>query len=202
MNELERKLIRGLRNPPAAWLAIRARARGLFFKLWCTLFRPRISIGRGLKLEGKLKVRGPGRVTIGDNVIIGMLVTAYTHAPEAVIRIADNVFLNGTRFGCKERITVGAKSIIAECRISDCDFHSTNPDHRNDAEYIKSAPVNIEENVWIAADCFILRGVKIGRDSTVAAMSLVRSNVPSGSIVGGNPATIWKRLEDRMCLKR
>ncbi len=121
-----------------------------------------------------------------------MTVTPYTYAPDALIEIGDDVFLNGPRFGCKQHIQIGARSIVAECRISDYDHHSANPDHRDDPAYIKSAPIIIGENVWIAASAYIQKGVTIGANSTIAAMALVRGNIPAGAIAGGNPATIWK----------
>jgi acetyltransferase-like isoleucine patch superfamily enzyme len=164
--------------------------RGLIFKFWCRLFRPRVSIGRGFILDGKLKIRGPGRVIIGDNVVIGMSVTPFTYAQNAVIEIGNGAYLNGTRFGCKERIRVGSQSILAECRVMDWDFHSTNPDHRNDPEYIRAAPVTIEENVWITTDCTILKGTTIGYNSTIGANSVVRNDIPPNSIAAGNPAFV------------
>src|SRR5665213_174493 len=82
------KLVRGLKNPVAAWHAIRARARGRCFTLWCRLFRPRITIGRNLILDGKLIVRGPGRVRLGNDVTVSMRVTPFTHDADAVIELS------------------------------------------------------------------------------------------------------------------
>jgi len=197
MGALLGKIGRGVRQPGKAFSAVRARMRGEIFKIWCLVRRRRVSIGRRLILDGKLKIRGPGRVIIGDNVMIGMSVTPFTYAPEAVIEIGDGVYLNGTRFGCKKRIRVGARSILAECRITDWDFHSTHPDHRNDPDYIRGAPITIGENVWITADCTILKGTTIGRDSTVGPNSVVRDDIPPGSIAGGNPAIVWSRAQGR-----
>ncbi|HYA18973.1 MAG TPA: acyltransferase [Bryobacteraceae bacterium] len=154
-----------------------------------------MKIGRSLLLYGRLKIRGPGRVIIGDNVEIGMLVTPYTHSPEAVITIGDRTFLNGTRFGCRERIDVGARSILAECRITDYDYHSVHPLHRNDPAWVKSRPVRIGENVWITVQCIVLKGVTIGQGSTIAANSLVTNDIPSFVIAGGNPAVVLKKLD-------
>ena len=187
--------MRALRHPSQAWWAIRIRVRGRLFAVWCRLFRPRVSVGRNFKLDGKLKIRGAGRVKIGDNVLVSMLVTPYTYSPDALIEIGNDVFLNGSRFGCKYRISIGSRSILADCRISDYDHHSTDPHHRDDPAYIKGAPITIGENVWIAGAAYIQKGVTIGDNSTVAAMALVRNDIPSGSIAGGNPATIWKRLD-------
>ena len=188
------KLIRGLKNPLGAWQAVRGRMRGQCFTLWCRVFRPRITIGRNLILDGKLIVRGPGRVILGNDVIVSMRVTPFTHDADAVIDIGDKVFLNGTRFGCRQRVSIGSRCILAECRITDYDFHSVDPEHRNDPAYIKYKPVTIEENVWVGTDCSILKGVTIGQNSTIAAMSLVRSDVPPNSVAGGNPAVVIKQL--------
>jgi acetyltransferase-like isoleucine patch superfamily enzyme len=58
------------------------------------------------------------------------------------------------------------------------------------------APVFIEDNVWIAANCTIGSGVKIGKGSIVAANSFVNKDVPPYNIVGGVPAKI---IKSRIC---
>lgn len=131
---------------------------------------------------------------IGDHVNVGMLVTPWTYSPEAVIQIGDRVFLNGARFGCKQRVEVGARSILAECRVADYDFHSVDPEHRDEPGYLKCRPVTIGENVWITTDCTIQKGVTIGRDSTITPLSVVRTSIPERSLAGGNPAVVWKTL--------
>lgn len=43
--------------------------------------------------------------------------------------------------------------------------------------YIKEK-ISIGENVWIGANCVILKGVKIGHNAVVAAGSVVTKDVP------------------------
>lgn len=50
------------------------------------------------------------------------------------------------------------------------------------------APVIIEDDVWIASNCTISKGVRIGKGSIVGANSFVNKDVPAYSIVGGVPA--------------
>lgn len=52
--------------------------------------------------------------------------------------------------------------------------------------------IKIEDDVWIGYASIILSGVKIGQGAVVAAGSIVTKDVPSYSIVGGNPAKVIK----------
>lgn len=190
------KLLRALRHPLQAWFFLSVRLRGAVFKACCSVFCPRVSIGSNFRLSGRLSIRGPGRVVIGDNVECGMAVTPWTYDSEAIISIGNNVFLNGARFGCKQQIRIGDGCILADCRLMDTDFHSVHPRHRNDPEWIKSAPITIEENVWITANCFVLKGVTIGRNSTITPNSVVGADISPWSVAGGNPAKILQRVDE------
>jgi len=55
------------------------------------------------------------------------------------------------------------------------------------AEKAKPPPV-IEDEVWIAANVVVLRGVQIGRGSVVAAGAVVTKDIPAMEIWGGVPA--------------
>lgn len=50
----------------------------------------------------------------------------------------------------------------------------------------------IEDGVWIGTRSVILDGVTVGRQAIVGAGAVVTTNVPSYSIVGGNPARVIK----------
>ena len=52
--------------------------------------------------------------------------------------------------------------------------------------------VVIEEGVWVGTRAVILDGVTVGRNSIVAAGSIVTKDVPPNTIVGGIPAHIIK----------
>jgi maltose O-acetyltransferase len=48
--------------------------------------------------------------------------------------------------------------------------------------------------VWIGGSCVILPGIIIGNNSIIAAGSVVTKDVPTNSIVAGNPAKILKSI--------
>ena len=49
-------------------------------------------------------------------------------------------------------------------------------------------PPVIEDNVWLGANVIVLRGVKIGENSVVAAGAVVVKDIPADEIWGGVPA--------------
>lgn len=57
----------------------------------------------------------------------------------------------------------------------------------------KRCRIIIEDDVWIGARVTILKGVKIGQGSIVAAGSVVTRDIPKFSIYGGVPAQMIKR---------
>ncbi len=69
--------------------------------------------------------------------------------------------------------------------------HSIQPVDRTKDGY--AIPITIGDDVWIGGGCTILAGVTIGDNSIVAAGSVVTKDVPSNTIVAGNPA---KRIKD------
>jgi acetyltransferase-like isoleucine patch superfamily enzyme len=58
------------------------------------------------------------------------------------------------------------------------------------------ARITIGDDVFVGARVTLLPGVQIGDRCIVAAGAVVTKSVPSGSVVGGNPARIIGRYED------
>jgi acetyltransferase-like isoleucine patch superfamily enzyme len=191
------KIKKGLNNPAKSYNYLKLLFKGFYYKLKYMILNKNVQIGKNFKVRYKLSIKGPGKVTIGNNVFIdgtSHTVTPWTSNKNAEIVIGNNVFLNGTRFGCSKKIEIGDNCIIADCRILDTDFHSILPEKRYDPDAIQSAPIKIGKNVWLALDCVILRGVSIGDNSTISARSVVYSDVPEYSVYGGNPAVFIKEV--------
>lgn len=61
--------------------------------------------------------------------------------------------------------------------------------------WLTGGPIDVGENAWIGAGATILPGVSIGRDSVIAAGSVVAEDVPAGTLVAGPKATVGRRWE-------
>jgi acetyltransferase-like isoleucine patch superfamily enzyme len=55
--------------------------------------------------------------------------------------------------------------------------------------------VDVGSNVWVGYGACILRGVKVGDNAVIGTNSVVTSDVPANSVVGGIPARVIRMRE-------
>ena len=146
-------------------------------------------------------------VRIGKHCTIGCLLQALYGGK---ISIGDNTYIGpNTIIQSKESVNIGNNVIIANnVLIVDNNNHPTDPSMRlkmsgcedflHDElwswKYADSAPIIIEDNVWIGRDSRIMKGVRVGEGSIVALGAIVTKDVPPYTIVAGNPARVVKHL--------
>jgi putative colanic acid biosynthesis acetyltransferase WcaF len=58
---------------------------------------------------------------------------------------------------------------------------------------LTTGPIIIGDHAWVAADVFIAPGVTVGEGAVIGARSSVFKDVPSWTIVTGNPARIARK---------
>jgi acetyltransferase-like isoleucine patch superfamily enzyme len=139
-----------------------------------------------------------------------------SHSPsylnnEGSIYLSDGVTISpGFRILNRGKISIGAKTYINpnvivrinqgleigdDCAISwgvtfmDHDAHSMNG-NKNEM------PIKIGNQVWIGANCTILKGVVLGDGCVVATGAVVSRSFPAHCLVGGVPARILKENID------
>jgi acetyltransferase-like isoleucine patch superfamily enzyme len=83
--------------------------------------------------------------------------------------------------------------ILKDCFGQASSFSSKSEDFKPS---FVTKPVVIEDKVWIRARAMILKGVRIGCGSIVAAGAGVVRDVPPYSIVAVNPAKVVKFLKE------
>ena len=103
--------------------------------------------------------------------------------------ISNNCCLNGASAG----IRIGCDVMIApNCCIVAFDHGTALNGLPMIRQPLVEAPIVIEDDVWIGANCTVTAGVTIRRGAVVAANSVVTRDVGPNEIVGGTPARFIK----------
>ena len=160
-------------------------------------YHGRVHFGHGIIMNWHFKFRGPGRLYIGNNVNLWAHEEPnrfFTYAWDATIRIGSHTRLNGVTCQSKKSVVIGERCAIGSAILIDTDFHSTDAAHRNDADHVKSEPITIGDDVWLAGQCAVLKGVTIGEKAVVGFRAVVASDVEANTVVAGNPARVIKNL--------
>ena len=88
----------------------------------------------------------------------------------------------------KDIISIGNNSVISQGAFLCTASHDiSDPLHS-----LITAPIIIEDKVWIASDAFIAMGITINEGAVVGARSAVFKNIDKWNVVGGNPAMFIK----------
>jgi acetyltransferase-like isoleucine patch superfamily enzyme len=98
----------------------------------------------------------------------------------------------GVRIGSADGVEVGDNCMFASnAYVTDSDWH----DIYNRIAIGRTAPVKIEDNVWVGDSAIVCKGVTIGTNSIIGAGAVVVDDVPANVIAAGNPARIVKHLD-------
>lgn len=113
---------------------------------------------------------GVGNVHIGDRTRIGM--SNVLIGPVQIgndVMFAQNIVLSGLNHGYEDVSVVPHK------------------------QKVSTAPIIIEDEVWLGANVVVVAGVTIGKHSVVAAGAVVTKSIPAYSVAVGNPAKVLKQ---------
>lgn len=93
-------------------------------------------------------------------------------------------------------VSIGANAFIAPGVCIACAGHSIDPVQRS-MGVGTSAPITIEDNVWIGANATICGGVTIGEGSVIGAGSVVTKDIPAGVVAAGNPCRVLRPISEK-----
>ncbi len=119
------------------------------------------TIGEGVKIRPTARFTYPWKVTIGNYSWIGDDVVFYS----------------------LDEISIGSHSVISQKSYLCTGSHDPSDPTFN----LITAPIVIEEGVWVAADCFIAPGVRIGSNTVIGARSSVFNSISEGQVAWGSP---------------
>ncbi len=151
-------------------------------------------LGRLVSVNGKPIIGNLGEMTFADEVRIWSNIERsklYTGKSGKLI-VGRNSRINGVHIDARELIHIGDTVQIGPYTIiMDSDFHDLK-DHSKEGP---SSPIYIEDDVWIATRVTILKGVRIGKGSVIAAGAIVTKDIPPYSVAAGTPARVVKKIE-------
>jgi acetyltransferase-like isoleucine patch superfamily enzyme len=170
--------------------------------------------GRNVVFGQNVVLRHPGKIRIGDNVVIddNCLLDAKGDG-NAGIAIGSGVFVGrnsilsckngdisiGDRanigFNCEvfsaSRVTVGADVLMAAyCYVIGGDHEYADVATPVTAQGRRSKGVAVGDGAWLGAGAKILDGVRIGGHAIIGAGAVVRVDVPEYAVAAGRPARI------------
>ena len=163
--------------------------RSIWQIVWTFFYRPSPKLFHGwraflLRLFGA-KVGSPVYIYPSSRVWAPWNLEIGSHST-----LADNVDCY-----CVDKIIIGSCSTVSQYSYLCTASHDySDPSILEKPQMpLVTYPITIGDRVWITADVFIAPGVTISDGAVVLARSSVFHDVPSWSVVAGNPAVIKKK---------
>lgn len=119
-------------------------------------------IGKNVIIRPSVNITYPWKLTIGDNSWVGDDVSLYSLG----------------------EIIIGENAVVSQRSYLCTGSH----DYKSEKFDIYAQTIIIEDEAWVATDCFIAPGVTIGKGAVIGARSSVYKDMPEGMICLGSPA--------------
>lgn len=191
-------------------------ALGLFLR--GKLYRPFFKqMGRGVVFGTGVTIRNPGRIVLGNQVVIDdyAVLDAKGERPDGGIVLGDRVFISRHAIlGCKNgairlgsNVSVGPHSTLHSVERSSVSIGDYTvmaaycyvigaPNYRTDRTDVPMATqgfeegrgINIGRDTWLGAYGAVLDGVTIGEGAIIGAKALVRRDIEPFAFATGVPA--------------
>jgi len=173
---------------------------------WPRRLSGNLVLGKRVRLFVPLRCDGQGVVHVSERTKLGYpaavrygngSIMLQARSEGATIRIGRHcAFSNDVSIIAVESVEIGDDCLIGDMvSIMDSDFHGIDPDHRR-AGPVKTAPVKLQDNVWLGSRVIVQKGVTIGANSIVAPNAVVVSSLPADCIAGGVSARVIRSLSE------
>jgi acetyltransferase-like isoleucine patch superfamily enzyme len=151
-------------------------------------------VGRSVRVLGRVWVRGGGRITVGDGVVLDAShypIELFALEPSSEIVIGDGVRIGGgTSIEAVASVRIGARSRLGGfTKVMDNHFHSLLGDRHWRPP---SVPVTVGEDVDIGPRAILLAGAEVGNGAIIRAGTVIsrRTRVPPAGTAYGFPAVV------------
>ena len=130
-----------------------------------------IRVGRNPSISPNVAFANPERISIGDNVRLGVRCMIWAGPARGRVVIGDDVM-----FGPEVMITASSYRYDDGQPVTD--------------QAMDEADVVIGNDVWIGTRAVLLPGARIGDGAIIAAHAVVRGEVPAMAVAAGTPARV------------
>lgn len=148
-------------------------------------------------------IRGKKYIKINAGFItgVGTRIDAFPIDKGVCVQIGKNVQFNDYVHVASVRSVVIGDNVLIASKVFITDHNHGSYGAKNPSSpmvppierELSSAPVRIEDNVWIGEFVSVLPGVTIGIGSIIGTMSVVTKDIPPYSIAIGSPARVVKQ---------
>lgn len=135
-----------------------------------------------------------------SKIILGKRVSAHSGCrisanSGGVLKIGDNTSFNvGCILTCRYKIEIGSGVAIGPNTMMFDHNHTMGKNGTKKTSFI-NAEITIGDNTWIGAGTIILAGTHIGANCVIAAGSVVRGEVPDGTVLIQKRESTYKDVE-------
>ncbi len=174
----------------------------LFYKFFLYPFHKSYfgSFGKNSKIIKPNSIEFPKNIFIGKKVLIRknawLAANPLTGNKNCKLEIGDGTYVgNFAHFYATSKIVIGRKVLIADRVYISDNSHGYKNIHLAiiDQPIEQLQEVLIDDGAWLGENVCIV-GVNVGKNSVIAANSVVTRNVPDYCVAAGIPAKIIKRF--------
>lgn len=173
------------------------------------ILRTRLIAPNARLIRFPIDIRGRAHITFGAGLTTGRY-CRFEALPkqgleaQAVMHFGKNLQMNDlVHIVATESVTIGDDVLMAsKIFITDCSHGSFDggPDmtpHVPPANRpLVTAPVVIEDRVWLGDGVVIMPGVRIGAGSVIGANAVVTRDIPPGCVAAGMPARVLRKFSE------
>ena len=158
------------------------------------------SYGRRSVIQLPVRLRGPARIALGNDVFIGAgswLQVEGDERGDVAIDIGDGTSIVGNCvLSATDSLRVGRKVLMARNVYIADHMHAFEAAGAAvlDQGIDRVSPVEIGDGAWLGQNVVVGPGVRIGRGAVVGANSVVLDDVPDHAVAVGAPARVIRNL--------